>query len=410
VKHLFAVAMCCVSIASGASKPVLRAVIESTRPIIVGQRVRLEVTVLVPNYFLGEPQFPQLNIENAIVVPRTETPQNSNEGIGAETFAGITVTYLVYPQQPGSFQIPPAGISTKYSSNPPELTHTRILLPPLSFQAVIPPQAADLDYFLPTTSLTITQSFDKPLANLRVGDTVTRTVTITASKMPAMLIPPIEFEAPEGIVVYGKQPVVTDIKTDRGEFVNGKRMDSVTYLIRKEGQYTLPAIQLTWWNLWAHKLQTASLAAVEVIAAPNPEYHPEIAPEPESAPLPARSEANSRKRRLITLPIVSIVAIGLLALMSYLAGRRLVNRWVESRHAHANSEAAAFSALRTACRKGQAKDAYRLLLIWLSRFSPGERVNEFLSTAGDEGSFKSLNLLRPIYTGPQGQAHGPGSG
>ena len=95
----------------------------------------------------------------------------------------------------------------------------------------------------------MTQKFDKPLKNVKVGDAATRTVTITASKMRAMLIPPTKFKAPDGIVVYPRQPAVDDMKTDRGEFVEGKRVDSATYVMRKEGNYTLPPIRVEWWNL-----------------------------------------------------------------------------------------------------------------------------------------------------------------
>jgi hypothetical protein len=215
--------------------------------------------VLVPNYFTGAPEFPQINIENAIVVLPQETPTHTNDTIAGQTFAGIGVTYLIYPQQPGTFRLPPAEIAVKYASDPPRSVEDHLPLPSVAFDAVIPPQAADLDYFLPTDSLVITQKFDKPLKNLKVGDTVTRTVTIAASKLRAMLIPPTTFEAPDGMAVYPVQPAVDDVKTDRGEFVQGKRVDSVTYLISKEGDYTLPEIRIEWWNLTARKVQTAGL-------------------------------------------------------------------------------------------------------------------------------------------------------
>src|SRR5215469_10081790 len=136
----------CVGCLAGAPEPIVRATIATPRPIIVGQAVRLNVTVLVPNYFMGAPDFPQINIENAIVVSPQETPQNSNETIAGQTYAGIGVTYLIYPQQPGTFTLPPAEVSVKYASEPPQSVEAHLPLPSVSFQAVIPPEAADLDY------------------------------------------------------------------------------------------------------------------------------------------------------------------------------------------------------------------------------------------------------------------------
>jgi hypothetical protein len=97
------VAFVCIRLLPGAPQPFVRASIDSPRPIIAGQAVRLNVTVLVPNYFTGAPDFPEINIDNAIVVSPSETPQHSVETIGGQSFAGITVTYSIYPQQPGTY-------------------------------------------------------------------------------------------------------------------------------------------------------------------------------------------------------------------------------------------------------------------------------------------------------------------
>jgi len=290
------VALCFSGLLAAAPGPVVRASIATPRPIIVGQAVRVNVTVLVPNYFMGEPEFPQFNMDNAIVVLPEETPQNSNETIAGQTYAGITVTYRIYPQQPGSFKLPKADVGVKYAADPPKSVEVHVPLPTVEFEAVIPPEAADLDYFLPTTSLKIAQKLDKQPKNLRVGDTVTRTVTISVSKLHAMLIPPTKFEAQVGLAVYPKQPRVDDIKTDRGEFVEGRRIDIATYLIRKDGDYTLPAIQVEWWNLDRGKVERATLPAIRFTAVPNPAANPEIPPEPEpvtetAAPKPAGSDS-----------------------------------------------------------------------------------------------------------------------
>ncbi|HZS56351.1 MAG TPA: BatD family protein [Bryobacteraceae bacterium] len=391
-------ALGCSYLLSAAPPPIVRAAVASPRPIIVGQGVRVNVTVLVPNYFLGAPGFPELNVENAIVVQPQETPQNSNETINGQTFAGIGVTYLIYPQQPGTFKLPAAAVTVKYASNPPESTEMRLPLPAVSFEAIIPPQAANLDYFLPTTSFVVTQKFDKALKNLKVGDTITRTVTITGSKLKAMLIPPIKFQVPDGIDVYPKQPMVNDIKNDRGEFVEGKRVDSATYLIRKEGDYTLPAIQIEWWNLAAGKVQTASLPPTRFTAAPNPDYRPELAPEPEPVVTRAVEKTNPFYPLLGKIAGISLIVLILVWLWVRFA-RWIGRRWRTSRAAYRESEAAHFSRLRKACRARNAKDAYPLFLSWLSRFKPGVSVDRFLLEAADDNlTYQFEALASMLYS------------
>src|SRR5579862_1977331 len=119
-----------------------------------------------------------------------------------------------------------------------------VALPALSFHADVPAAARDLDYFLPTTSLTIQQKWSSPLKNLRVGDSIERTVTVTATKMQAMLIPPLPLDAPSGIRVYPEEPAVHDQKTARGDFIYGRRTQSAKYFLSKAGDYTLPPIEL----------------------------------------------------------------------------------------------------------------------------------------------------------------------
>lgn len=394
------IALCFTQLAHTAPAPIARIAISSPRPIIVGQAVVLNLTVMVPNYFTGVPEFPMIDVENAIVVQPNERPQHSNESIQGQVFAGIGVTYVIYPQQPGVFKLPPAEITVKYSPDPPTSVQVRLPMPTVSFQAVIPPQAADLDYFLPTTSLAISQKFDKALKNLKVGDTVTRTVTITASKLRAMLIPPTMFEAPEGIAVYPQQPTVDDIKTAGSEFVGGRRVDSATYLIRKEGDYTLPEIRVDWWNLASGKVQTSSLRSIHFTAASNPGYRPELAPEREPIAAPAASRRNRGKR---DLRLAAIAAVWMLALATPLwiwsrFGPRIRKEWSASRRAYKSSEAALFAKLLKACRANDAKETYSLFLVWLSRFRPGIPLGQFLSQInGTELAREVESLTSTLY-------------
>jgi len=96
-----------------------------------------------------------------------------------------------------------------------------------------------------------------------------------------MLIPPLPFEASDGVRVYHEEPSVQDRKSDRGEFVFGRRIHSAKYFIQKSGDYTLPAIEVKWWNLSTDHLVTSALPAVHFTAAANSAYITELPPESE---------------------------------------------------------------------------------------------------------------------------------
>ena len=365
--------------------PVVHARLEPTTGITVGQPVRLVVEVLVPNYFTGSPDFPEFEIENAIVVLPQERAQNANERINGLTYAGIIQTYTLYPQQPGDFQVPPAQIGVTYASKPPKSTTARVSIPALRFHAELPAAAQGLDYFLPTTQLTMQQKWSGPLDKVRVGDTITRTITVSASKMQAMLIPPLPAQAPDGIRVYPGKPIVHDMKTSRGDFVAGRRIESTKYLIPKEGDYTLPAIELKWWNLSTKRLQTAVLPPVHFVASPNPGVVTELPPEAEPVAVAQPEPVSFWQRNKSWIELGVPVALGIL-LFLWLALRyipRIVGR-VRAWHERVkHSESQYFRNLMQACRRNSPSDAYSRLLEWLRLWRPGINLQEFFAESQD---------------------------
>jgi BatD DUF11 like domain len=381
--------------AADAQTPIVRARLSPETGILVGQAVRLSVTVLVPNYFTGSPDFPELEMENAIVVLPQDRPQNSNESIGGKTYAGITEVYTIYPQQPGDFELPHAVVTVPYASAPPKTMVAQVAFPVLSFHAAIPAAAANLDYFLPTTQLTIQQKWSVPLKNLRAGDAVQRTITVTATKMQAMLIPPLPFTAPDEIRVYPEQPVVQDQKTATGDFILGRRIESVKYFIQKDGDYTLPPIELQWWNLSTNRLVTTTLPAVHFHAAANVSYRTELPPELEPVVVAQLKPVSVWIRYRFWIRVVAPICLALLVfglLMWFLVPR--VSRILrEHRIRRKQSEAAYFGRLERACRRNHAMDAYVCFLQWLRRAYPGKTVHEFLSGAADPAMAAEFNNL-----------------
>lgn len=390
------IALC--TLTSAAQSPIVRARVEPAKGILVGQPVRLIVSIFVPNYFTGSPDLPEFEMDNAIVVLPQDRPQNSNEQIGGVTYAGITETYTIYPQQPGDFQLPPAQIAVSYANAPPKNTVARVALPALAFHAEIPAAARDLDYFLPTTRLNMQQKWSSPLKNLRAGDSVERTITVTATKMQAMLIPPLPFTVPDGIRIYPEEPTVRDQKTDRGDFVYGQRTQSAKYFIQKEGDYTLPAIELKWWNLSTNRLMTAILPSVHFTAFANAGYVVELPPEPEPAPALQPKHISLWKRYKFWILVVALccAAVLLLLWISWRYVPRIYRRLQAWRVQQKHSEAAYFSNLQHACRHNRAMSAYDWLLKWLVLAYPCRPVNEFINLTSDSNLSSEINHLGAV--------------
>lgn len=381
-----------------AQAPFVRAKLQPAKGIIVGQPVSLVVSVLVPNYFTGSPDFPEFEIENAIVVLPQDRPQNTNEQIGGITYAGITETYTIYPQQPGDFRLPPAHVTVTYASTPPKTTIAVVPLPSLDFHADVPPAAKYLDYFLPTTQLVMQQKWSSPLKNLRAGDSIERTIVVTATRMQAMLIPPLPFDAPSGIRLYQEEPVVQDKKTDRGEFLYGRREQSTEYLIQKAGEYTLPAIELTWWNLSTDRLVKATLPAVHFTAAENPNYVSELPPEPEPVAIapPKQQSFWARYKLWIRVIIPCFVVCLLLSWMGWRYMPRMCRGLKAWQQRRAHSEKAYFRNLLRSCRQNDPRHAYDWFVKWLALAHPNRLVEDFLLGTRDSGLSYEIKQLGAV--------------
>jgi hypothetical protein len=376
-----------------AQAPVVRAHLEPGSNIIVGQPVRLVVSVFVPNYFTGAPEFPEFEMENAIVVLPQDRAENSNTQINGKRYAGITQTYVIYPQQAGEFHVPPAKLSVPYAIAPPQSTTVTPSLPMLSFHAEVPAAARSLPYFLPTTRLTLAERWSRPLKNLQTGDSIERTITVTASKMQAMLIPPLPHDQPDGLRVYPGEPLVHDQKTARGEFIYGQRVETAKYLIQKTGSYTLPPIQLQWWDLSTHRLATAVLPATTFSAVANPTYKAELPP-PQIEVVAAVEKGSLWQRyrtkvRFAAWLVVGAIAFALFVWLLRLAFRNISKRWRYWK----SSESARFLRLLRAAYTNKARPAYASLLQWSGMAFPGVPMQEAVQRSGDQDLIAEVEVL-----------------
>jgi hypothetical protein len=269
-----------------APEPTLNVTIDPPR-VAVGQRTTLRIDVLAPNYMTSPPELPGFQVRNAVT--RQLQSVNLSEQRSGTSFAGVRFEFAIYPQEPGAFAISDQKVKVKYAAERPAVREELLSLPRVSFEAFIPDAAADLNPFLAASQLTLEQSVQRSSDRLKVGDSITRTVTIQAAETPAMLLPPVTFPAVEGLAVYPAQPSLQDKTEGRTDALTATRADSATYILQRPGDYLLPAIDVRWWNAGEGRVETAHVDAVTMQVAPNPAV--------QSAGASAGSRSTSRSRR-----------------------------------------------------------------------------------------------------------------
>ncbi len=389
----FAAAMACSAWAQQATapEPVLNVTIDPPR-VVVGQKTTLRIDVLAPNYTTSPPELPGFQVRNAVT--RQLQSVNLSEQHDGMNYAGVRFEFAIYPQEPGAFAISDQKVKVKYAAEPPAVREELLSLPRVSFDAFIPDAAADLDPYVAAGRLRIEQSVRRSSEQLKVGDSVTRIVTVEADETPAMLLPPVTFPAVDGLAVYPAQPSLQDKTEGRTDALTATRTDSATYILQRPGDYALPAIDMRWWNASEGRVETAHLDAVTMQVAANPSVQ--------------AGEASASKTRFGWAGIVDLIAdhwLFLLLAAIVIAGLLRVapgmvrgiaayrrRRW----QTYLQSEAYAFSRFRHAVRHRDARAAYFAMLDWLPHVgatTPDHTVEVFKAVAQDPALDREIDAI-----------------
>jgi len=361
---------------SAALQPILRANV-APPSVTVGQKTTLMLDVLAPNYMTRPPVTPEFQISNAVT--RAGSTVNLTEQVNGTTYAGVRYEFLIYPQEPGSYSLPAQNVTVTYAAEPPASREAVLVTPELSFDAIIPDAAQELDPFVAAARLAIRQQIKLSSDPLKVGDSIVRTVTVEADETPAMLLPPLLADRVAGADGYAAQPQLQDKFESRTGTLVSQRVDQVTYIMQQTGKFGLPAIDIAWWNVRDGKVEHATADAVVLNIAENPAVQ-------------SRGESGSSLSwRRIALFIVdhrwTMLLIVILASACVWFGpgvaARIRDRIRRRRDAYRRSEAFAFAKFRAAARQGDTGRTYFALLDWLGRFEPGMSLRAFAAGACD---------------------------
>ncbi len=384
-------------------EPIVRSTIDPPR-VMVGQPATLRLEVLAPNYMTSPPELPGFQLRNAAT--RQLQSVNINEQANGNEYAGVRFQFAIYPLEAGSYAIPDQKLTIKYAAEPPATREAVLPLPRIVFEAFIPDAATGLHPFLAASSLTIDQAIQRSSEQLKVGDAVTRIVTIKAEGTPAMLLPPTVFSAIDGLAVYPAQPSLQDKTTGRSDEMSASRVDSATYMLEQPGDYVLPAIDVRWWNASESKIESAHLDAVTLEVAANP-----------AAQGTAGVSGDITRRSLDSLFnfvadrwLLSLITVAVLAFLARFAprlARIVVLRYRQHREAWLRSETCFFDRLRHVVRRGDARATYFAMLDWLQRFKPAaplHTVESFKTAARDPALDQEIDALQAKLFAPRREA------
>lgn len=218
-----------------------------------------------------------LHLQDAIVEQLGES-RTYEKLINGVRHGVIEVRYSIYPQHSGELQIPaltfsatqvdnqPGNTSTPSAPKPGKMVHVTSTEIPLQ----VKPKPEDYPAtaaWLPARSLSLSESWNPEPDHSKVGDSLTRTLTLKAEGLSSAQLPPLPATDVNGLRRYPDLPQLSNQVTDNG--LIGSREEREALVPTRVGQVELPAVELVWWNTHEDRLERSYLPARTLQVAAN---------------------------------------------------------------------------------------------------------------------------------------------
>lgn len=375
---------------------------------------------------LGRAQLSPLEVPDALVQQLGDKRNFSTERNGY-TYTATELSYAIFPQKSGTLRIAPVSLDAEiqaggrgrmnpFFGRPTKTVSLRSEAVELQVRPV--PPAVSGKPWLPAESVTLEDAWSPDAAKIEAGQPLTRTITLQARGATVGVLPELGLQGlPAAIRRYPDQPAM-DEQRQGGSIVSTRR-EKTALIPDKPGRYTLPAIEVPWWNVAAEKMEVARLpertievgasATVPVLPAPSPEAL--AAPETENA-------AQTLTPPTPTEPVFTASPVWFWLSM-ILAGGWLATGGLWWRSAHSAHETQAeerkppqtgkpsdkqcMRELKEACAANDPERTRRALLAWAAlRWPDGEASLEAIA-ARSEGELKTAvqTLGKTLYGHPR---------
>ncbi len=126
--------------------------------------------------------------------------------------------------------------------------------------------------WLPSELLALHQEWQPEPIEFKVGEPITRTITLTAAGLSEEQLPEITMDVPQGLKVYPDQAELhTGLNNER---LVSQKVINFAIVASKAGEFQLPEISIPWWNTITNKAEIATIPAQTVTILANADLAP----------------------------------------------------------------------------------------------------------------------------------------
>lgn len=392
----------------------VQAIVEVEKNSVFVQEQLLVKVKLITQVNLSQAEPPTLDLKNALVV-NLEQQKQYQTNINGKPHLVVESSYAVFPQQSGELIIPSLIYSVEVSRSARDLWNDpfgrrsnsimRLRTEPKKIDVKAAPDSSVASTWQPANNLILNEGWSGSTDNLKVGEPITRTITIMADGLTGNQIAPLPAQPVDGLTFYPDQPQTREEKSDKG--VQGLRTETTAIIPNHGGSFTLPEITVQWWDTNTQTMKTATLPAktLNVLgAAPSPvNGAPQgnagttpSSPQQQAAPL--ATQAITPAWLWIVVAAMGVVIAGLVAYVAKLKTdlRQLQFGQTTQQSQHAETERNLWNHLKQAAEHSDAQAMRKHLLDWARWQWPAANIHTLEDVARLSGSLELGKALRDL--------------
>ncbi len=337
---------------------------------VVSQRIELVIEVATTRWFAGGTKIDLIEIPDVVILPPEQFANNFSRKEKSKTWTIQQWSIYLYAQKKGEHIVPDITLTISIKGKGSENVQGTVVAPGLKFSAKEPEAMENVNSWVATTSLKVSEVYSKGFDTLAVGDAIERTIRFEIENVPGMMLPPSDLLEIDGLGIYARSPVIQD-KSNRGTLMGIKEI-GYTYLIEQAGDFHIPDKTFYWWDIKNKVLQTASLPAVDFTVSSLPS-DPDIQNDAmEKVSLWERIKNSVHKIiAWLKMNVATFILAVLLLYIAYLVFPGIKSfvlvRWSNHKTRLKASEKKAFNKFIDACKTGDEAKINHLFWLWVAR-------------------------------------------
>lgn len=217
-------------------------------------------------------------------------PVLESKVINGRSVRVIKFKYALFPQKSGKLLLPSAKFEGFYLSgrnrvNPFQqlldtpfgdialnlsdmgATRNPVFLETKAREINVKPAAENSKWWIPAESLEIYSQWQPSPPVFKVGEAVSRNISIKALGVTDKQLPDLRFNSSGSIKQYPEKPV-SENRIENGSVASVKNIKNV-YIPSAPGKNVIPEIKIDWYNVKTGKFETAKLPAMEIMVLPG---------------------------------------------------------------------------------------------------------------------------------------------